>query len=82
MRNQHRRVFLTHLQLKSTSLKKIDNFLNVYEYTMNMLACDYRNESKWALTPLSLDISTYPTTIEGTYNMNTYNNGIYNISTL
>jgi len=41
-----------------------------------MLVCVHENASMWAL---SMHISIYTTTIEGDYNINTYNIGMYNI---
>jgi len=44
-----------------------------------MIVCEYENESMWVW---SIYISIYPTTIEGAYNINTYNIGIYKIVAL
>jgi len=44
-----------------------------------MLVCEHENVSMWAL---SMYISRYFTSIEGAYNINTYNIGIYNIVAL
>jgi len=41
-----------------------------------MLVCDHENASMRAL---SICLSGYPTTIEGAYNINTYNIAIYHI---
>jgi len=48
---------------------------NDLSYPM-VLVCEHENVSMW---PLSMHISRYPTTIEGAYNINTYNIGIYGI---